>query len=486
MKKTLLSILALFFVIPCFAESPGNAYIMLGDIDQNWFITGVRWLAGKDSVKDLEPVFEAYRQKFEARGYHVIMNEVASYPDLKNALLDPNIKALAWFSHGNTPENAPSFTSVDDREITGEEVQRWAREKLARTYPWMQEIIDGLGVAPKSWRTEIPREEYRWRKSLYEKAHMELEEVYLHVCYSMRTMTWRDLMLKEGGVIRGYPDKAYLDDRSRMFYREIFPDLATTIEAKPARSYRPGETFVLSSTDEGGTTQYKHEWTLPSGEKVTQPEVEITAGKPGTYTVFMTLYDSSVPVKMAEARYNYEVSDEVALFNEGANGDWNLEEVDFEVKQSGAYVRGSVGKTPTSDWTIDRSGFHFKSRKDGYRFDVTWEGMPDRIALGKSYTVRVKAATRGPRNATVYIGPVGPIDCWEITPYVPNDTLTKTFNNGFGLPLKGKERPEEEITNSMVLKFTLTKPGIRLDKKEAAFLELDCSGIAKIRWTYAR
>lgn len=184
-----------------------------------------------------------------------------------------------------------------------------------------------------------------------------------------------------------------------------------------------------------------------------------------------------------------------------------LLEKDFEVVNPGTHTfeAGNRGNTPTSNWQIKDGYFHFESRKDDFQLEIFWDQIPDVLQAVEPVPFAVSAVTKGgPRSAQVAFTPVMDITGWRVEPATQKEEVQHVGVNAFRLTLKesrnsgntlyredsmqllvtpvGRDASirDGKVTDGSGVFFKGKKPG----EFDAYFLELNCNGIAKARWTY--
>jgi hypothetical protein len=178
--------------------------------------------------------------------------------------------------------------------------------------------------------------------------------------------------------------------------------------------------------------------------------------------------------------------------------------------QSRTYVAGQTQSTPTSTWKITESDFIFRSTKDGFQLEISWDPMPKVIEPFQRYGWEVQASIKGPRGADIALTPIMNTAVWKITLAKPIEGVNHPGVNTFRLHLNGE--PGKPVLNSgkMRLEITVVGQGAQVkpqppnstgegeitggtgyvvvgrepDQYDAIFLELQCNGLAKIGWAY--
>jgi hypothetical protein len=195
--------LFLFFVLlPIGAAAKDKGYIMIGDINPQWYSLLIRSVAGQvDPYKDIDPIIQEQRKRMEAMGLEVVFIQTAAIYDFKKAVTGKDTIAIAWFGHGD-PRVPGTISTLAGEDLTPGDISEWAREELKT------DIGD-----ISSWKS-LPPEERKERIARWNSAHFNLEYVYMHTCYGMKDNALPDALMADEGEFWGYRGTAYLTNAS--------------------------------------------------------------------------------------------------------------------------------------------------------------------------------------------------------------------------------------------------------------------------------
>ncbi|MCF8234265.1 MAG: hypothetical protein K9G67_09615 [Bacteroidales bacterium] len=185
-----------------------------------------------------------------------------------------------------------------------------------------------------------------------------------------------------------------------------------------------------------------------------------------------------------------------------------LYETSFEMYDGDTrtFVTGTERATPTSVRFIDKGSFFFKSDMDGFQLEIYWDQPPELWNAFESIPLQISAITRGgPRPVSVFFTPVWDMTIWDVRMPVENENANRTGVNSYVLkfPLL-EELPENDLFRSLSMELSVVPVGKKASVKDgfveggggkfylgekpgefdAYYLQLNCTGLAKITWTY--
>jgi len=240
-------ILILFFLscaimgyfVPSILAKGKKAYILKGNIRQSaysQFWQSIYYTYGASKKKSIDEqvndMIKIKEKELRAKGYDVVIVDIATRDDVKNALTDKDTKALVVFGHGVMGQ----FDTADGDTITPQDIKDWAAEK------WLKDRLkaEGINITFKStddvtdmWKKikgQVDKQTWDKLRAEYSKTntgegfHFDLEKADFHVCNSLENNDLADAVMADNGDFTGFKSTGYLSPAE---------DKATEIRGKP-------------------------------------------------------------------------------------------------------------------------------------------------------------------------------------------------------------------------------------------------------------
>ena len=186
------TVFILLLVLSHITMARGNAYVMVGNVDAITPSAKNLNLFGVDSYQGISDIVKDQYRMLQQRGYRTQFIAHAEAYDLKKVLMDPETRAIAWFSHGEAPGEA--LRDSQNRTISSYDIRAWAQE-------FMEDML-GHKITRDSVTDEM------WNDYSASSPHFYLEYAYIHTPSSLVSHKLKYALMNSTGDYYGYEGTA--------------------------------------------------------------------------------------------------------------------------------------------------------------------------------------------------------------------------------------------------------------------------------------